>query len=234
MSIWTTLLGGAAGLALGGPIGALLGAYAGHAAGRRADAGGDDRAGTRSAAFTLGVIVLGAKMAKADGRVSVAEVVAFREVFRVPDDQLGNVARIFDRAKREVSGFEPYAEQLARLFPDNPAVLEELLDALFHIAKADGGLHATEEAFLRRVAGIFGFGEADYQRIHAGHVAAGDADPYEVLGMARDASDEALREHHPDVLIAQGLPQEFVDLATAKLAVVNDAWDRIRRHRGLG
>ncbi|MBI1181129.1 MAG: DnaJ domain-containing protein [Alphaproteobacteria bacterium] len=238
MTIWRTLIGGAAGLALGGPIGALIGAVAGHASGREPDDESPD--GTRSITFTIGVIVLGAKMAKADGHVSLAEVTAFREVFRIPEGELQNVSRVFDRAKREASGFEPYARQLARLFRDDPGVLEELLDALFHIAKADGGLHPAEDDFLYTLAAIFGFDEAAYRRIRAGHVAEGDADPYAVLGVPRTASDEEIkaryrrlvREHHPDTLVAQGLPAEFVGLANAKVAALNDAYDRIRQHRG--
>jgi DnaJ like chaperone protein len=241
MSIWRTLVGGAAGLVLGGPIGALLGAIGGYAAGRGAETLDDSRDGTRSISFTIGVIVLGAKMAKADGAVSVAEVTAFREVFHVPDEEVQNVSRLFDRAKRDATGYEPYAQQLARLFRGNPGVLEELLDALFHIAKADGVLHPAEDAFLFDVARIFGFGPAEYDRIRAGHVGAGDADPYRVLGIPRTATDEQVkarhrqlvREHHPDTLVAQGLPQEFIDLANEKVAAINDAWDRIRKHRGL-
>ncbi len=238
MSVWGTLVGGAAGLVLGGPLGALLGALGGYAAAKGTD---QPRDGTRSISFTIGVIALGAKMAKADGAVTLDEVTAFREVFHVPDDELQNVSRLFDRAKREATGYEPYAEQLARLFRDDRNVLEELLDALFHIAKADGVIHPAEDEFLFQVAHIFGFDRGEFDRIRAGHVGVGDADPYRVLGIARTAADEAVRaryrqlvrEHHPDVLVAQGLPQEFIDLANEKIAAINDAWDRVRKHRGL-
>ena len=241
MSIWATLVGGATGLVLGGPLGALLGALGGDAAGKGNGAAEDARDGTRSISFTIGVIALGAKMAKADGAVTIDEVTAFREVFHVPDEELKNVSRLFDRAKRESTGYEPYAQQLAKLFKDDKTVLEELLDALFHIAKADNVIHPAEDEFLFRVAHIFGFDRAEFDRIRAGHVGVGDADPYRVLGIARTATDDAVkaryrqlvREHHPDALVAQGLPQEFVDLANEKLAAINDAWDRVRKHRGL-
>ena len=241
MSIWATLVGGATGLVLGGPLGALLGALGGYAAGKGNGAAEDARDGTRSISFTIGVIALGAKMAKADGAVTIDEVTAFREVFHVPDEELKNVSRLFDRAKRESTGYEPYAQQLAKLFKDDKTVLEELLDALFHIAKADNVIHPAEDEFLFRVAYIFGFDRAEFDRIRAGHVGVGDADPYRVLGIARTATDDAVkaryrqlvREHHPDALVAQGLPQEFVDLANEKLAAINDAWDRVRKHRGL-
>ncbi|MDP6067220.1 MAG: TerB family tellurite resistance protein, partial [Alphaproteobacteria bacterium] len=100
MSIWTTIIGSAAGFALGGPIGALVGGLAGHAYGRMR--GGEADAGAqRQVAFTIGVIALGAKMAKADGVVTRDEVAAFREVFHVPPAEGKNVARVFDQAKKD-------------------------------------------------------------------------------------------------------------------------------------
>ena len=243
MSIWGKIIGGIGGLAIGGPIGAMIGAFAGHMADRYADDGDDDSGGdaTKQISFTIGVIVLGAKMAKADGIVTRDEVNAFREVFHVPPHEARNVARIFDKAKREAEGFEPYAMQLARMFRNNKGVLEDLLDALFHIAKADDVLHPAEIEFLQRCAIIFGFTEADYERIKAGHATGDDQDPYVILGVDRGADDatikaqyrKLIRENHPDTLIAQGVPQEFVDIANDKLAAINDAYDQVQKHRGF-
>ena len=169
MSIWTTIIGSAAGFALGGPIGALVGGLAGHAYGRmRGDSGESDQNAQRQVAFTIGVIALGAKMAKADGVVTRDEVEAFREVFHVPSAEVKNVARVFDQAKQDSRGFEAYARQLGALFHDNPAVLEDLLDGLFHIAKADNVYHPAEDQFLGDVAEIFGFSQAEFARIRAG------------------------------------------------------------------
>ncbi|MBT3701652.1 MAG: DnaJ domain-containing protein [Alphaproteobacteria bacterium] len=241
MSIWGKIIGAAGGFAMGGPIGALIGGFAGHALDKmRGDEGGEGGdAGTRQIAFTIGVIALGAKMAKADGQVTTDEVAAFREVFHVPPEDLKNVARVFDQAKKGVAGFEAYAEQLAGLFQQNPAVLEDLLDGLFHIAKADNIYHPAEDEFLREVARIFGFSEHEFARIKEAHVGADKSDPYVILGVSRDVSDSELkshyrkliREHHPDTLIAQGMPQEFIDVANEKLAAINDAHDRIQRER---
>jgi DnaJ like chaperone protein len=253
MSIWGKILGGAAGFALGGPVGALAGAVAGHAVDILTDTNlqqdgpdadpplGDERAATRRIAFTIGVIVLGAKMAKADGRVTREEVAAFKEVFRVPPQELKNVGRFFDQARKDARGFEPYARQIAKMFPRKSRVLEELIDGLFHIAKADGKVGAEELDYLKRVAQIFGFGEADFERIRQSHLGPDEADPYTLLGVTRDSSDveikmawrRLIRETHPDKLIAKGLPQEFVDLATEKMARINAAYDRIVRERGI-
>ena len=252
MSIWGKILGGAAGFALGGPVGALAGAVAGHAVDMLTEANlqddakalppGDERAATRQIAFTIGVIVLGAKMAKADGKVTREEIAAFKEVFRVPAHELKNVGRFFDQARKDAHGFEPYARQIAKMFPRKSRVLEELIDGLFHIAKADGKVSDAELDYLRRVAQIFGFAEADFERIRHSHLGPDESDPYTLLGVTRDASDaeiklawrKLIRETHPDKLIAKGLPQEFVDLATDKMARVNAAYDRIARERGIG
>ncbi len=239
MSIWGKIIGGAAGFAFGGPIGALLGGIAGHAVDRLAKET-DVGDGSKQIAFTIGVIVLGAKMAKADGVVTRDEVQAFREVFHVPPDEIRNVGRIFDMARKDAAGYEPYARQVARLFEGNPEVLEDLLHGLFHIAKADNMIHPAELVYLRGVGEIFGFEEHEFQRIRAHHAPPDAADPYLILGLAHDVGEEEAKrvyrklthENHPDRLIAQGLPQEFIDLGNKKMATINDAYDTIRRQRG--
>ncbi len=242
MSVWGKIVGGAAGFAIGGPIGAILGTVAGHAVDKMRDSTKEvppDEAGTKGVAFTIGVIVLGAKMAKADGVVTKEEIGAFKEVFHVPPDEMKNVGRLFDQARKDARGFEPYARQIARMFRDNPAVLEELIDGLFHIARADGKVSPEEEDYLSQVAWIFGFDEDDWARIRASNMGPDASDPYTVLGVNRGDSDEAIKaahrrlvlENHPDKLVAQGMPQEFVDLANEKLATINAAYDKVRKQR---
>ncbi|MBL6597813.1 MAG: TerB family tellurite resistance protein [Alphaproteobacteria bacterium] len=245
MSIWGKIIGGAAGLALGGPIGALLGAVAGHAVdkmtGEEAGAPIDESASTRKVAFTIGVIVLSAKMAKADGVVTKDEIAAFREVFHVPDDETRNVGRVWDQARKDVAGFELYAQQIAKLFNPGSPVLEELLGSLLHIAKADGVVHQNELAYLERVAEIFGIDDLAFQRLLSVHGAGSGNDPYGVIGVEPSASDDEvkavyrklIRENHPDRLIAEGMPEEFVRQANEKMAAINAAYDDIRKARGI-
>lgn len=246
MSIWGKLLGGAAGFALGGPLGALIGLAAGHAVdhfsqeyARDAD---EEPDATQSIAFTVGFIALAAKMAKADGVVRRAEIDVFRRLFHVPPEEMVNVGRVFDLARRDVAGYEAYARQIADLFDDRHAVLEELLDSLFLIAEADNHLDPREIAFLRNVAAIFGFNDEEFERILAsrpGHADDPEINPWSVLGVAPDADDAAvkaayrklLQEHHPDRLIAQGLPAEFIDVATEKTAAINAAYARVKALR---
>ncbi len=244
LSIWGKVIGGVAGFALGGPLGGLLGAVAGHALDRMRAGGagaGADTVAARQVAFTIAVIALAAKMAKADGRVSRAEVNAFKDIFHVPPAEMKGVGRLFDEARADAAGFEPYAEQIAAMFAREPAVLEDLLAGLFHIAKADGVVHASELEYLRDVARIFGLDAHAFERIRATHVEPKGADPYSVLGVSRGTADaeikrayrKLIRENHPDTLIAKGLPQEFVDLANEKMAAINAAYDEVERERGL-
>jgi DnaJ like chaperone protein len=240
MSVWGKILGGVGGFAIGGPLGALIGAVAGHAVDKMRSGDSQSADSTKQVAFTIGVIVLGAKMAKADGVVTRDEVDAFKQVFRIPPDEMKNVGRLFNQARKDSHGFRPYARQLGRTFEDNPQVLEELLDGLFHIARADGKVTEDEIEFLQEVAEIFGFKQAEWDRIRAANVGGQSADPYDILGVRRDQSDAAIKaahrklvlENHPDRLVAQGMPQEFVDLANEKLATINAAYDQIQLQRG--
>ncbi|MEP9349549.1 TerB family tellurite resistance protein [Xanthobacter sp. KR7-225] len=229
------LIGGAGmGFALGGPLGALVGALAGHALDRLL------APAPKPAAFSVALIALLAKMAKADGVVVQAEVKAFREVFDIPEEELPQVARLFDLAKQDTAGFEAYARQVADLFADEPDTREDLLDALFHVAKADHALHPRELAFLAEVGRILGFEGAAYERIEARHVRR-PGDPYAVLDLDPGATDAEVKAHwralvaahHPDRIAGRGLPPAAVKLATDRVAALNAAYDAIARQRGL-
>jgi DnaJ like chaperone protein len=236
MSIWGKIGGAAAGMLVAGPIGAAVGVLAGHFLIDRDPAAGD---GDPGIAFTIAMIALSAKMAKADGVVTDEEIEAFDRIFRVPPEERASVRRFFDLARQDTAGFEAYAGQIARLYAGKPAVLEDILDGLFEIAKADGVLHPGEDAFLERVADIFGFAPGEYRRIRASHFPPDATDPYVVLGVDYGASDEEIkrtyrllvRENHPDSLLARGVPEEFVKLANDKLAAINGAYENILAER---
>jgi len=163
MSIWGKIAGAGVGLAVGGPLGALLGAVAGHFVIDRAL--DDDEV-----VFTVALIALSAKMAMADGKVTNEEIRAFEDVLKVPPAERANVNRLYRIAQQDVAGFEAYAEQVARIYRDKPGTLEDVLDALFHIAKADKYIHPAEIEYLRTVADIFGFSEVEFARIRASHL----------------------------------------------------------------
>lgn len=239
MSIWGKLAGGAAGLAVGGPVGGVLGLMAGHFAVDHWME--EDRPSDCEVAFTVGVIALGAKMAKADGVVVQDEIKAFKEVFKVPDDDVKNVARLFDLAKQDVAGFDAYAKQLATCMSGDKQILSDVLDGLFHIAKADNILHPNEIAFLEEVARIFGFSESEFANIQARHVLNKEENPYQILGVEPEIADDDLKSHyrqlvrdnHPDKLIARGVPEEFIAIATERLQGINEAYDVVSKQRGL-
>ena len=193
----------------------------------------------KSLAFTIGMIALGAKMAKADGVVTEAEVQAFRRVFHVPQRDLPAVARVFNLAKQDVAGFDAYARQIARLFQSKSTILEDVLDGLFYIAKADDAFHHAELHFLEQVAAIFGFEHQEFARIKARHVVGEAERPYVVLGLSPDATlaeikkryRKLVRENHPDKHIAAGVPPEMIELATQRLQKINEAHGQILRER---
>ena len=194
----------------------------------------------RQVAFSVALIALSAKMAKADGVVTEAEIGAFREIFYIPPHEERNVARLYNLARQDTAGFDSYALKLASLCGSegpNCDVLEDVLDGLFHIAKADGLVHEREMGFLADVAAIFHVDDEHFAMIAARHVVAGEGDPYAVLGVARGTSYGEIRRryrdlvalNHPDRAIARGMPSEFVAIANRRMAAINDAFAMIER-----
>lgn len=187
-----------------------------------------------SIGFTIAVIALGAKMAKADGQVTRNEVAAFREVFHIPDGEEENAARVFNLARSDVAGFDGYARQIRQMFGEGSSTLEDVLDGLFHIAVADGEYHEGEDAFLAEVARIFGISDKCFRMLRARY-APDQADPYTVLGVEpeddvasiRSRWRSLVRETHPDRMIARGVPEEAVQLATKRLVEINEAYEQI-------
>jgi DnaJ like chaperone protein len=225
MSIWSRLGDAIASLAKGEALLALF-----------------DRLRTppeRSIAFTIAVIALGAKMAKADGQVSRSEVAAFRAVFHIPKGEEQNAARVFDLARQDVAGFEAYAARIARLLSGKDSMLEEVIEGLFHIAMADGIYHPKEDAFLQRVAEVFAIPMARFKSIRARFVPDAVQDPYAMLGVTpgtpladiRRAWVKLVKDGHPDRLIARGLPPEAIQLAERRIIALNDAWAEISGRR---
>ncbi len=193
----------------------------------------------KSVAFTIAVIALGAKMAKADGQVTRDEVLAFRRVFTIPDDEAANASRVFNLARQDVAGYDAYARKIAAMFGSGDRVLIDLMEGLFEVAVADGSYHDAEDAFLRDVSNIFGLGDRCFRSLVSRFVPDAAPDPYEVLGVSPDAAPDviraawrqAVRDTHPDRLRARGLPDEAVQLAEHRLVAINQAWEEINARR---
>ena len=239
MTIWGKIIGSAAGFALGGPIGALLGGAAGHALDKfKTKEKLPEKLALKQIGFTIGVIVLSAKMAKADGKVTKSEIKAFKEKINVPDNEIKNVARLWDQAKKTTDGFEVYAKQISILLEKKSSVLEELLNLFVIIAEADGKITNLEKIYLKEVSNIFGFSKQDFERICSSKLDK-HIDPYQTLGVLKDAPLEEIKnkwktlamKHHPDKLISQGIPQDIIETNTYRLKEINNAWDLIKNKK---
>jgi DnaJ like chaperone protein len=253
MKLWDRLAGVVAGLGTdaqlsgSGQIGVLLSRLASLSHDDNADGILDCEdyramfAPDHQAAFTVGVIALSAKMAKADGVVTRDEVRVFQEMFRVTPGAMKDVSRIFNLAKEDAAGYESYAEQLASLLNENRRLLEDVLEGLFQIALADGVLHANEEQVLANIAKLFGFTDAEFVAIKACQLNSGPDHPYEILGVRPEIDNETLKAHYsklvadhdPDAMIARGVPPEFLSIATRKIAVLTAAYETVAEERNL-
>ena len=195
----------------------------------------------KSVAFTIAVIALGAKLAKADGAVARSEVAAFRRVFIIPRSEEKNAARVFDLARQDVAGFDAWAQRIAAMFPPGDPVLLDVLEGLYIIAVADGDLHEAEVVFLNEVVRIFGIPAEQAHAIRLRHDRASGCPSCDVLGIAPDTPlpdarkrwRDLIRENHPDRAIARGLPPEAIRLAEARTRALNEAWDAFRNQRQL-
>jgi DnaJ like chaperone protein len=194
----------------------------------------------RDVAFTIGVVALSAKMAKADGVVSPLEVEVFKKVFQASPSEADNISRVFKLAKQDVAGYEAYADEIAKLLKDDRKLLQDVLEGLLHVAAADGVLHPQEDAYLSDVAARFGFSPSEYRFFRARFVNDG-CNPYDVLKLSPAVTDAEIKiqhrmlviDNHPDKLMGRGVPAEFVEIATRKLAAINAAYDTIAKERGL-
>lgn len=239
MSVWGKFIVSAAGFALGGPIGALIGVVAGHAIDKiKTKQKLPEESALKQIGFTVGVIVLSAKMAKADGKVTKEEIRAFQNKISVPENEIKNVARLWDQAKKTTDGFEVYAQQICQLLGKNSSVLEELLNLLIIIAKADGKITKSEILYLKQVSIIFGFSIEKFERIYSSNLGE-ISDPYQILGVTKKTPIIEIKNrwkmlasnHHPDKLIAQGLPIDFIEKSTNRLQEINNAWDIIKNQK---
>ena len=237
MSIWGSLLGGVIGFSLGGPFGALLGSFLGGKISRISSSSSFTSQQNSQQIFALSLIILSAKLSKADGRVSKEELIAVKEKLQIPDSEIDQVAKIFNKAKDESTGYEPYAKQISEIFKGNQNVLEEVINILFYSAEADGHVSNEEESMIANIAFIFGLSQNQYESIKETRKSSDKLNPYIVLESQPTDDLKSIRkkyiklskEHHPDLLISKGVPIEVINESKNKMRAINAAWDQIQK-----
>ena len=237
MSIWGSLIGGMIGFSLGGPFGMLLGSLLGGKISRSRTNQGFRASAQSQRIFALSLIVLSAKLSKADGQVSREELIAGKDKLKIPESELNQVGKIFNQAKEESTGYEPYAKQIAQFYKGNINVLEEVINILFYIAESDGKVSQSELDMINHIAQIFGLNQNQFNSIKESRKSSDKLNPYIVLESKpedelRDIRKKYLKlskEHHPDLLLSKGVPQEVIDESKKKMRAINSAWDQIQK-----
>ena len=237
MSIWGSLIGGMIGFSLGGPFGMLLGSLLGGKISRARATSRFSAAAQGQRVFALSLIVLSAKLSKADGQVSREELIAVKDKLKIPEHELDQVGKIFNKAKDESVGYEPYAKQIAHFYKGHINVLEEVINTLFYIAEADGNVSDEEFKMIHNISQIFVLNEIEFNGIVEGRKSSDKLNPYVVLESKPNDNLANIRkkylklskEHHPDLLLSKGVPQEVIDESKAKMRAINSAWDQVQK-----
>ena len=239
MSIWGSLIGGFVGFSFAGPIGALIGSILGGRISSRTRSGFKRNFVPPQQVFAISLIILTAKLAKADGHVSKEELIAIKNKLKIPKHEIKQVGKIFNKAKQDALGYEPYATQIKQIYKNNPAILDEVINILFYIAEADGQVSNVELAMIRNIAIIFNITNEQFEGIKESRKGSDKLNPYVVLGCNSDDDLASIRkkylklskEHHPDLLISKGLPIEVIQESKNKMRAINSAYERIEKMR---
>jgi DnaJ like chaperone protein len=262
LSWWGKLIGGTVGFMLGGPLGAILGASFGHNWDQAKSFGGGSSFGydhvdverIQMAFFTATFSMMG-HLAKADGHVTRDEIALAESVMRQMnlDAQQKKLAiRLFDKGKQAGFPADDVLEQFRQECHRRRNLLQMFLEILTATALADGAIHPSERRILQHASGTLGFSTAEFnmilQRMQAGqhmhqrpeNSASALNDAYKLLGVDKQASDQDIKkayrrlmnQHHPDKLVAKGLPQEMMDMANQKTMEIKAAYELIKKSRG--
>ena len=237
MSIWGSLIGGFVGFSFAGPIGALIGSMIGGRISSARRAGFQQSFAPPQQVFAIALIILSAKLAKADGQISKEELIAVKDKLKIPEHEIDQVGKIFNKAKEDSLGYEPYAQQIAQIYRNNLAVLDEVINILFYIAEADGKVSESEIAMIKNIAIIFGISQSQFEGIRESRKSSDKLNPYIVLGCSSNDDFATVRkkylqlskEHHPDILMNKGVPKEVIEESKKKMRAINSAFDQIEK-----
>ena len=239
MSIWGSLIGGFVGFSFAGPIGALIGSMVGGRISSARRSGFQRSFAPPQQVFAIALIILTAKLAKVDGHVSKEELIAIKDKLKIPDHEIDQVGKIFNKAKEDSLGYEPYARQIAQIYKNNTVVLDEVINILFYIAEADSNVSNSETAMIKSIAKIFGLSNSQFEGIKESRKSSDKLNPYLVLGCDPNDDFAAIRKkylllskkHHPDVLMNKGVPKEVIEESKKKMRAINSAFAQIEKKR---
>lgn len=243
MSVWKYLMAASLGNMIAGPLGALAftaGAF--FFGGKKTFNNTGNKFNQKQGVYAIGLIVLAAKLAKADGTVTSDEIAKFKKIFRIPQSDLKQVSAIWKQAAETSDGFEIYAEQLYQTFRRSPQMLEQIILGLFEIGYADHELSSPELRFIKKVSNIFRLDQQTFNRLRNSRPEFVKEDPYKVLGIKKSDSINDIkkayralaRKNHPDVMRAKGITDiSIIRKAKEKFQLINDAYEQILKIKGV-
>ncbi len=254
MAWWGKVIGGALGYMFGGPLGALLGIALGSNFDKGLNLNDElapgDQQRVQAAFFTACFSVMG-HIAKADGRVSQDEIASAQHIMaqmQLSPEQKQAAIKLFDEGKRAGFPLHDVVQQFKRECHRRRNLVQMFIEIQLATAMADGRLHDAERRIILDIADILGFSQQEID--HLIHLASGAQsqqahgrlsldEAYAILDVSRDSNDAEIKkayrrlmsQHHPDKLVAKGLPEEMIKLATEKTAEIRKAYDLIRESR---
>ena len=263
MAWWGKALGGTFGFMFGGPLGALMGIAFGHSFDRGINSlddadwqvGGQDR--VQAAFFTAAFSVMG-YIAKADGKVTRDEIKLAESVMihlGLTADMRKSAKKLFNEGKSGDFPIDEVLDQFKKETRRRSTLIQMFLEIQLQAAYADGVMHPAEKEVLRHICGRLGVSITQFERLEemlkAGFGGGGYhgaqsqqmtiEDAYAILGVEKSVSDVELKkayrrlmsQHHPDKLVAKGLPDEMLKDATEKTQQIKKAYERVKQSRGL-
>ena len=242
MNIWKYLIAASLGNMIAGPLGALAFTAGAFFLGKKNNFRNPGANFNRQqGVYAIGLVVLCAKLAKADGRVTKDEITKFKKIFKIPQENMSQVGAIWKEAAQTSAGFEPYAQQLRDTFSRAPQMLEQIILGLFEIGYADHDLSEPELKYIKKVSQIFGIDQATFSRLRSSRPEFVKEDPYKVLGVKKSDSSSDIkkayrvlaRKNHPDVLRSKGITDlSLIKKAKENFQRINDAYEQILKIRG--